>query len=210
MSHFFKKSSKILLSRGFTLTELIVTISIVVVILTIVVSSQSTYTDRASVTNLADEISLSLFEAQAYGVGVREISTGSGDFSGSYGLTFRTTDLKQYIHFVDINDNDRYDGSWTCPLSGTCDEFRSKKVIVGGNTISEICLVRVNGSIFCLVDKVDISFARPNTAAQISFYNNGEQPYYPDNIAGARISLTSQKGIVKHVYVYKSGQISVQ
>ncbi|MEX0919320.1 MAG: prepilin-type N-terminal cleavage/methylation domain-containing protein [Parcubacteria group bacterium] len=213
MSHLFKKSSKILLIKGFTLTELVVTISIVVVILTIVVSGQSTYTDHASVVNLADEIGLTLAEAQAYGVGVRELTPGSEEFSAAFGLAFNIIDEEvstSYIFFADRNDNNRYDGGWSCPDTGECDEYLYQRVILGGSSISSLCIVRENDTEMCNVSRVDVVFVRPSTNARITFYNLGGDVSEPDNAKGAKITLSSPRGTERDVVVYNTGQISVQ
>ena len=106
---------------GFTLIELLVSISIVSVILTVIVLNQSTYTDSIALFNLADEISSTVSQAQAYGIGVREFSPGSSEFSISYGLTFNilaSGSNKAYLSFADRNNNKIYDGNWSCPTGG--------------------------------------------------------------------------------------------
>ena len=62
----------------------------------------------------------------------------------------------------------------------------------------------------CTVGRVDISFARPNTEAQILFFNNGGQLFNPANMKGAKIVLESSGGLTRLVTVYATGQISVQ
>src|SRR3989344_9205535 len=107
MSHYSRNN------HGFTLMELLVSIAIVSVILTVVVSSQSTYNDEAVLVNLADEISSTVSQAQAYGTGVREFSPASGEFSASFGLTFSllaSGSNKAYLSFADRNGNKVYDG----------------------------------------------------------------------------------------------------
>src|SRR3989344_6074517 len=112
-------------NQGFTLVELLFSISIVAVILTVVILNQSTYTDSIALTNLADEISSTISQTQVYGISVKELSVGSNDFNTPYGLSFsqRTTPIpsprnKSYILFADQNGNDKYNG--TCSCSGEC------------------------------------------------------------------------------------------
>src|SRR3989338_6334842 len=75
-------------NRGFTITELIVALGIASVIMTVIILRQSAYTDGAALTNLADDIGSTISQAQTYGIGVKELSTGSSDFSAAYGLAF--------------------------------------------------------------------------------------------------------------------------
>src|SRR3989338_8163987 len=98
---------------GFSLVEVLISLGIIGIILTVVVSSQSDYTDTASISNLAEEISLTISEAQAYGIAVRELTPGSEDFSVSYGLSFSLLEENSnstYVFFADRNSNDIYDG----------------------------------------------------------------------------------------------------
>lgn len=190
--------------------ELLVSIGIAAVIITVVVLNQSKYTDGAALTNLADEISSTIAQAQVYGVGVREFSPGSSEFSASYGLSFSllgSGSPTAYIYFADRNGNKIYDGDWTCPIGGTS-ECLGKIAISRGNSIEELCVVRDANEI-CPVGRADISFARPSTQAQLKFFNTGGSPYSPAGIRGARIRLSSPGGLTKSVIVYSTGQISV-
>ena len=123
MSYYFKNNyyASTVRSAGFTLIELLVSISIVFVIIAMIVFGQSTYTDNVALTNLADEISLAIDQAQAYGIGVKEFSPGSNNFDISYGLTFNITDNgsnTDYLSFADRNSNEIYDEDWSCPIGG--------------------------------------------------------------------------------------------
>lgn len=196
---------------GFTLVELLVSISIMTVILTVIVLNQSTYTDNIALTNLADEISSTISQAQAYGIGVKGLAN---DFTASFGVTFsiRTSpdgDDKAYLNFADKGGIlNVYDGNWNCANA----ECLGKVDITRGNFINDICIVRkIPLSDQCNVAKrTDISFARPNTEAQIKFFNNsGNEVGNPDD-RGAKISLQSPRGAIRSVTVYKTGQISVQ
>ena len=195
---------------GFTLIELLVSIGIVSVILTVVVLNQSTYTDGAALTNLADEISSTISQAQAYGIGVREVSTGSSEFNASYGVTMSLLDSGSntaYIYVADLNGNKIYTGNWSCDTA----ECLSKVNITRGNVIADICVIKTSGSDQCnSAERADVSFARPNTEAQIKLFNNGGQPLNESNLKGIRIELKSPRGLTRSVTVYTTGQISTQ
>ena len=199
-------------NKGFTLVELVVSIAIMTVILTVVILNQSTYNDGIALTNLADEISLSISQAQAYGVGVKEFSTGSGEFSASYGLAFSllaSGSNSAYIYFADRNGNSLYDGNWTCPIGGAS-ECLGKVNISRGNYISSMCIVLTSGSDLCDVGRVDISFTRPSTEANMLFFDTSGQAYNPGSIKGAKITVMSPKGLSRSIIIYLTGQISVQ
>lgn len=207
MSHYSKNNS------GFSIIELLVSLVIAGVILTVVVLNQATYTDRAAVTNLADEIGLTISQAQAYGVGVREFTAGSGEFGASYGLAFSRLSSgsdKAYLSFADRNGNEIYDGDWSCPVGGTS-ECLERSDIYRGNYIESLCVVRISGADICNnIGRIDISFARPNNEARLRFFMNNGQSFNPPNLKGAKIMLGSTVGWTKSVTVYLTGQVSVQ
>ena len=204
--HFYKKFS------GFTLVEMLVSIGIMLLIISVVVMNQSKYTSVISLNNQADEISLRLSEAQAYGVGVKESNTGSGIFNIAYGLSFSQLlnpggSNTSYIIFADL-DNDRiYGADWTCPSGGECLE---KVNIINNNSIQSICAIRIGVADDCQVGRVDISFLRPYTIATLKFFNLGGDPFDPGQVMGVRVTLTNTSGNTRSVGVYTTGQISVQ
>lgn len=198
--------------QGFTLIEMIISLTIATVILTVVILNQSTYTDGAALSNLADEISLTISQAQAYGIGVREFSPGTSEFTASYGLTFSllgSGSNQAYLYFADRNGNSLYDGNWSCVVGGAS-ECLQKVSITRGNYIESLCVVRSSGNDMCNLGRVDISFARPKTEAQLLFFNNGGQAFNPSNSIGTRIILKSPGGANRSIVVYNTGQISVQ
>ena len=113
--HFNKKNS------GFTLIELLISIAIISVILATVILRQSAYTDVITLSNLADEIGSTISQTQAYGIGVKEFTPGSSEFSASYGLTvsiLSSGSNTAFLTFADRNGNNYYDGNWSCPVGG--------------------------------------------------------------------------------------------
>ncbi len=208
MSHFFK-----IKFRGFTLVELMVSLGIMAVILSVVMLNQRNYTEAASLSNAADTLGLAVSEAQAYGVAVRERVLGSADFHAAFGITLSLLDSgsnSAYLLFTDRNGNEYYDGSWTCP-AGETSECVERVDFSGGNYIESFCILRTSGGDLCNnVSRVDVSFRRPETDANLKFFNNGGSEYAPANIQGAKITLKSPGGLTKTVFVYNSGQVSVQ
>ncbi|MDP3763111.1 MAG: type II secretion system protein [bacterium] len=203
------------LNQGFTIIELLVSIGIVAVILTVVISNQSVYTDNIALTNLADDIGLTISQTQAYGIGVKELSPGSSNFNASFGVTLSllgSGSNSAYLSFADRNGNEVYDGDWSCPIGGVSECLR-KIMISRGNYIDELCRIRnnPNNPYQCNIGRIDISFTRPSLEARIKFFNQGGNPIDDDpDFIGARVSVRSPGGAGRSILIYYTGQISVQ
>lgn len=210
MSRFFKQLQT---NRGFTLVELLVTISIMLVILGTLVFNQSSYSDGAALQNLADTIGLTLRQAQIYGISVKELGTGSNNFSAAYGADFDVTDpayKTSYIFFADLPPyNEIYDSGQSCPLGGSS-ECIAKTTITQGDSISSICEIPLAGGNNCSMGRVDITFLRPEINAQIVFFDASGHQLSLTGVKGAEIELVSPSDATRSVTVYTTGQISVK
>lgn len=192
--------------RGFTVIELLVSIAIMVIISTIVASSQSRYTSGASLKNVANDIGLSLRQAQIYGISVKELGAGTEVFTSGYGLAFNiesapSGDDKGFIFFADENSDGVYDEGWECPINSEC---LDKTVLTAGNVISDLCIIVGENEDCGNITDLNISFVRPAIEAKI-YYNGGMT-----GVTGARIELTSLNGEENTITVYTTGQISVK
>lgn len=200
-------------SRGFTLIELLISISIMTIIVTVIMLNQRNYTDVAILRNTADVLGITLSEAQAYGIAVREREIGSADFASAYGISLTLLESGAqtgYIFFADRNNNLVYDNGWSCPADGSS-ECKEKIIFPGGAYVESFCILRSSGGDICNnVSRVDISFRRPEPEARLKFFNNGGNEYTPANINGAQIILRSPSGLTRQVKIYTTGQISVQ
>lgn len=215
-SIFHRSSSKrVQFEKGFTLPELIVTVLIMSVITSIVVSSQSRYSDGTLLNNSASNIALELRQAQVYGVSVKELGVGSNEFSAGYGLAFsvlNSTEKLGYISFADRASGSQkyiYEGGWTCPTGGSS-ECIAKFLLPSGYTFSQICEISNNGTEDCTPGRVDITFVRPETDAHILFFDALGQQMNFSGLKGAKIRMISPNGATKNVIVYVTGQISIQ
>lgn len=206
MSHFSNNFNK-----GFTLVEMLVSLGIMGSILSVVLLNQSSYTERIALSNLADQMSLTLYQAQSYGIAVKEFETGSENFSVAYGLTvsiLSNGDESAYLNFADEDGDGTYDGNWNCQQGGSS-ECLEKVTFSQNNTINSICIIENNGSEDCNQPKrVDITFARPNTRANIEVFRNSGQSMDMSTAKGIKINLQSLSGFERAVVVYKVGQIS--
>ncbi|MDP2704923.1 MAG: prepilin-type N-terminal cleavage/methylation domain-containing protein [Patescibacteria group bacterium] len=95
-------------SSGFTLTELLVSIAIMTFVIGVVLFNYRSYDENILADKFANEIILTLREAQVYATSVKEIQPGSDDFSGWYGIFF-TDNSTEYLIFNDANQDGQYD-----------------------------------------------------------------------------------------------------
>ena len=202
--------------QGFTLVELLISISIIGLITAIVVFNQSDFSDRLSLSNTVSEIDVLIREAQVYGVSVREFAPATSEFNVAYGVSFNFNNTgssnSSFLSFADRNPrNGYYDTPTTCVV-GSASECLGRSNLLRGNTITSICVIQSNNATQCAptVGRFDVTFLRPNPDARFAFFNNsGNQISYP-NHKGAQVEITSPKGKKQYIFIYTTGQISVQ
>ncbi len=204
-------------TKGFTMLELVVSVGIMLGIISMVLSNQNTYTEGASLKNLANDIGLSLRQAQIYGISVKALPN-TEDFTGAFGIDFNLTsgsgNNTMYLFFADRGVQDgyyNYTGDWAgCPTGGTS-ECLQKMTTSTGNIISSLCPINNDDVSVCAegVVRADITFLRPETSASIVLFvsNGGQIP--PTSYKGVEINLASVSGGTRSVRVYDTGQISV-
>lgn len=192
-------------SRGFTLVELLMTISIMLIILGALVFNQSHYSDGAALKNLGDTIGLTLRQAQIYGVSVKEFNTGSNNFTAAYGVDFNMTTPTAYISFADIPVESTYNGIYD---GGP--ELITTNPITQGNTINGLCEIPLSGQPNCSIGHVDITFLRPEITAQMVFFDTSGNKLSLSGVEGTQIKLLSPAGNTRSVTIYTTGQISVK
>lgn len=213
---------------GFTLVELLVTLTVITLITAVVVFNQADFADRLALTNVAAELELRIREMQVYGVSVREYQPNTSQFGYSYGVMFNTNTISgapgamgpiSLWSFVDVNNNSRYNhpGTWsTCTTGGTseCLEITTLKQ---GVTISDLCAINASNGQNCrsnggssVPGRIDITFLRPDPNARFIFANTSGNAITFPNHRGAKIQLRSPRGKTLDLYIYTTGQISVR
>jgi prepilin-type N-terminal cleavage/methylation domain-containing protein len=190
--------SKLKINGGFTLVELLVVISIATIITTSLVFQQSSWNDQLAVKTQGYEMALMIRQAQIYSLSVREDTGGSGDkFNIGYGVYF-DTDNTRYIYFADRNGNQMYEPG----------EEIEVKTFTKGVLIKDVC-----GIASCIyfgggpMQKVNISFLRPDPKANMMLTNNGGQKKDDPPVS---ITLKSPRGVLSLVKVEANGQVSIQ
>lgn len=193
-------------TTGFTLVELLVSVSIVTVIMSLILFSYGTFNDNLALSAGGQEVAIAIRQAQTYGLNVSEATLGSSQFNKAYGIYFNPiVDPTHYYIFVDSNSNKIYDVGSGCASGNT--ECVEKLTLANNITISSIC-----DSSQCPptgVESLHITFLRPNPDADINFVSSGGGAVGGSQQTG-KIILTSPKGKTLTIDVESTGQISVQ
>lgn len=205
-----KKTKK----AGFTLVELLVTITIFVILTGVVLWNQNKFNSTILLTNLAYDTALTIRQAQTYGINIKEFNS---EFL-PYGVHFDTSSSKSFILFVDDTYQDknnlgdgRYNDDTTKKALDTCLQDKycvNKYSIKRGNYISNLYYVRPGEDWDDAekADTLDIVFVRPNTTAYIRENNT------PTEHSRAAIELQGADGEAeskRYVRVWKNGLIEI-
>jgi prepilin-type N-terminal cleavage/methylation domain-containing protein len=222
MKLFFKnKTNKKSLNKGFTLVELLVTITIFVIITGVVLVNSNKFDSTELLNNFTYDVALTIKQAQSYGVNARENNLGSFNTNLSgYGVYFNVDPATgaggsntNFVLFNDISDNlgtgnpDKiYNGSITsCPTDSL--ECVQKYSIKKGLYIKNICAGASESTCDSSITKLSILFYRPNLAAFI-YTVNGTFVSVPQSYA--KITLASLDGATSSVVITAVGQIYVK
>jgi prepilin-type N-terminal cleavage/methylation domain-containing protein len=192
------------LNKGFTLVELLVTISIFVVLTGVVLFNQSKFNSTILLTNLAYDTALTIRQAQNYGINIKEFNAGIGGESVfvPYGVHFDISNAinnKSFILFADINSQ----GKFNSETLGNCiatEGCVNRYSIKRGNFVSDLTVTKGNNTSSTTV--LDITFKRPNPDAIIT--SNSVNDY-----SKATIYLTGVDGSTRKVNVQANGLIEI-
>ena len=208
------------LRNGFTLVELIVVMAIIAVVLTIVLTSQSSFNKTLTLANTAYDVALTIRYAETYGLGSRAIGTMT---NAGYGIHFQNTSPKSFTLFADKYPSVGQSGLCHAPpvndpvgpdaRPGNCiyDVSQNEKVTdytLGNNiTISDFCSYS-SGSWSCAsggLDSLDIVFVRPNASPFMSA-NGSYLEAFP--VTKACLTISSPQGGSRFVSIASSGEIT--
>ena len=186
------------MKNGFTLIEMMVVLSIFTIMPGVVLANLPNFRERTALQLVAQKLSLTIREAQVYGVGVK---ASSATVLPSHGIHFYPTaggssNQKSYILFA---DND-FDGKYT-----SADKIVTPYDLTGTVEIQSICTYE---STECISRDagLDIVFVRPNTEAK--FVDSGGGVV---SASYANITLVSTRSNeTRTVQVWNTGQISVK
>lgn len=185
-------------NRGFTLIEMLVTISIIAIISSIVLFNFPSFSSKIVLENLTHEIALIVRQAQVFGIGIKR-QIGTAETFPSYGAHFDLNTPTEVIFFADINT----DGIYNNPPDVDVETF----IIQRGNKISALCY-----NIPCIdvpssgERVVDITFKRPDPEANIYVEGVGV------GLSVVQITVSPSDGVEigdRYITVWSSGQIAV-
>lgn len=214
---------------GFTLVELLVVLSIIVVITGIVITSQSSFNKTLILANTAYDVALSIRSAETYGVGSRAVGGMANVGHGVHFVIGNTFTLfadtypapnDQNCHGLPNDDPSRPDAQpGDCVYEAAQGERVMDYTIGNGITITDICVLNsVSNSWTCTyahpgasagLSSADIVFSRPNSDVFISRGMGGSPTQYSSSLVAVCISLSSpQGGSPRFVTVASSGNIA--
>lgn len=181
------------LTRGFSLIELVVVIGVMTLILAVMLANNGRFGGAISLRALTYDVALSIRQAQTYGLAVRQFSSS---FQSGYGVHFDDVSPTSYVIFGDSNGNGLYDAG----------ELVQQNQLNNGFRIAELCSAAGMGSpMLRALPSLDILFKRPEPDAII----RAKIGNTPTLQAQARIILKSPRSDLMSVTVDTTGQISV-
>ena len=217
--------------NGFTLIELMVIVAIMLIMTSVIFFNYNKFNSDMLLNNFAYDLSLSIRQAQVYGVATKESSsataggavdssTHSSSFLYAYGVHFDIASSTNFKLFVD-NVHPSFGTYDTSP-----DEALQTYTFQKGVKIKEMCVdeddymigtpcASFGGS---SVSKLDITFLRPNPEARIAAFGATDtvkiciiDPQAGKGCSRAAIVLQNTDNSARKVVVISStGQISVQ
>ena len=196
---------------GFTLVELLITISIFVVITGVVLVNSNDFDNTILLHNFTYDVALTIEQAQTYGVNAKENSLGN--FNTAYGVYFNTAEsTTNFILFNDLPDSNgnvdykytNYYGNDNLSCSTSDTECIQKYSMTRGTFIKSMCAAGKDNN--CdPVSELSILFQRPNLDALIYTFDSGRA-----TSTYARIVLSAVNGATSTVVVTSAGQIYTQ
>ncbi len=196
--------------KAFTLIELMVTVAIATVLMSIVAFDYSTFNDKLALSSAGQEMAIATRQAQSYGVNVRESGVGTGNFNYSYGIYFiPSLSPSDFYIFIDRDSNGMFNDNIACGVANSeCVERISLR-----NGVRITALSNTSGcpAPYSSDHSLHITFRRPNPDAIITFASGGTNPLARCLLqSDARVTLTSAKLRTLVLTVDATGQIYVQ
>ncbi|MBC7836830.1 type II secretion system protein [Acetobacteraceae bacterium] len=205
------------LRGGFTLIELIVVISIMLVITSFFLLRQQQFNSSTVLRSLAYSVALSVRQSQVYGTSVREF--GGGFTAKSYGINFNTGNLAEtpvrYILFADFNNNGVYNSG------GSPGEFVQDFKLGSGYTIVKFCGVgNLAGTIQSCssggvgggtsISALNTYFIRPNLDANFRSCSDAAcTTPTAETYIGAYMQIRAPGGATRNIIIGTTGRIAV-
>jgi prepilin-type N-terminal cleavage/methylation domain-containing protein len=208
--------------KGFTLIEMLIVLAIFVIITSVILVSQTSFTRSLLLTDSTYTVALSLRETQSLGLSSKAFST---ILNAGYGIHFDTSSNKSYVQFADISNSPTSPPTW-CPTGtaghpdakpGNClydgpssGELAQTYQFGQGYTIGKFCGYKNTIPLGCSpsgITSLDIVFQRPNTVT-IMTVKNTSGSYLQADTACIQITAPTNDAS-QYVKVTQLGEISV-
>lgn len=191
-------------NRGMSYVELIVVLAIFSVLSSVVLFNYGEFQERVDIKGLASDITLKVVEAQKSSLNGAWNFYADINWKPSYGVYFNSSDAldsddipfnKKFIYFVDLDNDNSYDGLSTC----TTTECLDKIVITKNNYISRIDSY-TDSIPTPITTPLSVIFRRPDSSA--IFFPSGLFDYI-------QITIASPRGATALIKLYPSGRAQV-
>ncbi len=207
--------------RGFTLVELLVTISMFVILTGVVLLNSKNFDNSILLKNFTYDVALTIRQAQSYGVNVRESNTGSfNKVNQGYGVYFdinsSTGSDKNFILFNDTGNSPdkKYNDAPNSSDVRECDVANSECIqkysMTKGTKIVGMCVGVVADCPDGIYNtkQLSILFYRPKLEAKIYSWNDSGTK--SSDLNYAKITLSSAGGATSTINITSVGQIYVK
>ena len=208
---------KLQYKKGFSLIDLLVSMSIATLLMSVVLFSYRTFHNKLAVSVASQDIALASRQTQTYSVNAKETSPGSNNFYSGYGVYFNTQIPGAYYIFADKNNDGKYSGDANCSLGSECIQ---KNVIKNNAAISNLCGISTSGIQTCFPSGGSVSVVYPPSNFQSSIadatisFSDTNGNVIPGTFSAAKIvssiNDTLTQTVQSSVTIYTSGQTYVQ
>ncbi len=194
------KIKRSLYNQGFGLVELLVSISIMVIVISVVISRNTAFNGASLLRGQAYDLALNVREMQLLAVSATNDKTG-GTYRNVYGLVFDKSKPNMYTIFRDDDGDFKLD---------TDEVFGKQGVIDGRYQIDDIRYI--DGSANSSENDVTILFKRPNFDSLL--FHNGSD--VGGSVYGIEIDIRlkgtsgSGPGEIRTIEITRAGQITVK
>jgi len=198
-----------MMNRGFTLVELVVSIAIFAAMTALVVVKYGNFNQSTLFTDTAYDIALVIHTAQTYGLSVKNTSSS---FSAAYGVDFydvatgsvfcgsASTNNASIVLFADTapqpTPNQYCDGN---------DSNVTTYAISRGATVTGLCVGTALNSCNS-VSRLDVTYLRPNPEATICGYNGST---WTCTYTYGKVTLTATDSSTRSIEMRQNGEVSV-
>lgn len=183
--------------------ELIISVAIFVFMTVLLVSKYGNFSNGILTTNMAYDVAITIRQAQAFGLHVRQTNQS---FSGSYGTYFTKVGAgnTKFTLFFDANKDSIFTSG---PTPGVApDETLAAYVLKRSSIVQDLKVGTDSNNITAHPDSLNIVFKRPDPDAIITAVTGGSRTI----VSYAEVILKGPDATTRKIVVRKTGQISIE